>query len=126
MNKVFFSIKQFNEFKDKYPSKFIEEFVASSSPEGEGYAINLQQLKTLQDKYSSPSLGTMVSGLVEAGKIAIEHGFKKRSREEIRNCLNVCNKCDWLVKNTMRCGKCGCFLKIKTVLQNWKCPLNKW
>lgn len=42
--------------------------------------------------------------------------------------LEVCNNCDKLkIKFTTRiCGECGCILKVKAVLKQFKCPLDKW
>ena len=38
--------------------------------------------------------------------------------------LAICNSCE---KNEyMMCKECGCFLEFKVVLENSKCPVNKW
>lgn len=50
-----------------------------------------------------------------------------RSDEElIQYRLEICNSCPALNKRTMRCKKCGCFMKLKSTLKQAKCPLEKW
>lgn len=38
------------------------------------------------------------------------------------NCLN----CEFLIKATKTCKKCGCFMKEKTKLPHASCPIGKW
>jgi hypothetical protein len=40
--------------------------------------------------------------------------------------LETCMSCDYLLKMSNSCKKCGCFVHAKTLLKNSKCPLNKW
>lgn len=40
--------------------------------------------------------------------------------------LNICKGCPRFYKGTATCLECGCFMKIKTLLPESKCPLNKW
>lgn len=39
---------------------------------------------------------------------------------------NICIECPELIKLTRQCKKCGCFMAVKTKLQNAKCPIGKW
>ena len=39
---------------------------------------------------------------------------------------NICLSCPELIKLTRQCKKCGCFMAVKTKLQEAKCPLGKW
>lgn len=39
---------------------------------------------------------------------------------------NICLTCPELIKLTRQCKKCGCFMAVKTKLQEAKCPLGKW
>ena len=43
-----------------------------------------------------------------------------------QNRLRICEQCDFYIKLTQQCKKCGCFMKIKTKLKNATCPLQKW
>jgi len=50
-----------------------------------------------------------------------------RSQEEIvKSRLEICNSCEFFVKSTVQCRKCGCFMKLKTRLEKAKCPIKKW
>ena len=37
-----------------------------------------------------------------------------------------CNKCEFLLKPTNNCKKCGCFMKVKTKVATASCPIGKW
>ena len=37
-----------------------------------------------------------------------------------------CQKCEFLIKPTNNCKKCGCFMKIKTRIGASTCPEGKW
>lgn len=50
-----------------------------------------------------------------------------RSSEELSAYrLEICKGCEWFRHNTQTCRKCGCFMKLKTTLENASCPLEKW
>lgn len=40
--------------------------------------------------------------------------------------IAICQVCPSLLKITTQCKECGCFMKLKTKLQNATCPLGKW
>lgn len=40
--------------------------------------------------------------------------------------LSICQGCEFFKKSGNRCKKCGCFMKLKTHLENAKCPIGKW
>jgi hypothetical protein len=40
--------------------------------------------------------------------------------------ITICQTCPSLLKITTQCKECGCFMKLKTKLQNATCPLGKW
>jgi hypothetical protein len=40
--------------------------------------------------------------------------------------LDVCMGCDFLIKKTTTCKKCGCFMLAKTKLEKATCPIGKW
>ena len=50
----------------------------------------------------------------------------KVSDKEKNNRLNICLSCPELIKITKQCKKCGCFMELKTKLENAKCPIGKW
>ena len=50
-----------------------------------------------------------------------------RSNDEIvKSRLEICKACDYFRPKTETCRKCGCFMKLKTTLENAKCPIGKW
>lgn len=52
----------------------------------------------------------------------------RRIKDEsvIKNRMDICNSCEYLIKATKQCSKCGCFMVLKTTLANAECPENKW
>jgi len=40
--------------------------------------------------------------------------------------LSICAECPMFIHRTQQCRKCGCFMKLKTRLENAHCPLHKW
>lgn len=40
--------------------------------------------------------------------------------------FKICEECPHFLKNTKRCAKCGCFLKLKTAVPGFHCPIDKW
>jgi hypothetical protein len=50
-----------------------------------------------------------------------------RSPEELSNHrMEICKACPAYRPLTNQCKKCGCFMKLKTSLENAKCPIGKW
>jgi len=50
----------------------------------------------------------------------------KSSPELIQQRLSICNSCERFFHPTKQCKECGCFMEIKTKLQESICPLRKW
>jgi len=40
--------------------------------------------------------------------------------------MDICNKCEFFLKMTSQCKKCGCFMNIKTRIEEAYCPIGKW
>jgi hypothetical protein len=50
-----------------------------------------------------------------------------RSPEEVAQYrLEICKGCEFYRAKTNQCKKCGCFMKLKTLLEKSKCPIGKW
>lgn len=78
---------------------------------------------------SSPILATkweMMKNIVEAAKDAIASGLDVRTPEDTEKALTICAGCEYLNREQGRCGVCGCYLKVKTALTAWHCPIGKW
>jgi hypothetical protein len=62
-------------------------------------------------------------------KSAFNHakdGFKKVDEETFNQRLEICKSCEFFNSESIRCGKCGCFLNIKASWNSEKCPIDKW
>lgn len=40
--------------------------------------------------------------------------------------LDVCKNCEFYIKLTHQCKKCGCIMNVKTKLAHATCPMGKW
>jgi len=40
--------------------------------------------------------------------------------------FEICRGCEFLIKATNQCKKCGCFMNMKTKLALAACPVGKW
>jgi hypothetical protein len=44
--------------------------------------------------------------------------------------LQICDSCPLLIRSesigTSRCGDCGCFVYVKSLLKDFTCPQGKW
>jgi hypothetical protein len=50
----------------------------------------------------------------------------KSTDEIVKSRLEICKSCEYFRPKTETCRKCGCFMKLKTTLENAKCPIDKW
>jgi hypothetical protein len=48
------------------------------------------------------------------------------SREQRQARLQACVECPSLFRPTYTCKECGCFVKVKSALPMFTCPLGKW
>jgi hypothetical protein len=48
------------------------------------------------------------------------------SEKIFKDRINTCLSCDRLIKKTMQCKECGCFMNLKAKLPHATCPLDKW
>ena len=50
-----------------------------------------------------------------------------RSGAELKESrLAICRTCEYFKPALEKCRKCGCFMRLKTELENAKCPIGKW
>lgn len=54
------------------------------------------------------------------------NNYITNSIEKSKERLDICNVCEFLNKEKVQCTKCGCFMKLKTVIPTAKCPIGKW
>ena len=48
------------------------------------------------------------------------------SKEEAARRLDICRTCPFVIKATLQCKKCKCFMKAKTTLAHATCPVGNW
>jgi len=53
-------------------------------------------------------------------------GAPNCSTEDYKARLLTCDGCVHLMRNAMRCGKCGCLVEHKAKWKTTSCPENKW
>jgi len=65
-------------------------------------------------------------GLIEGvrNKIVPSEELKPIIEETAKERMAICDACEW--KRGTRCGKCGCFLVLKTRCLSCECPIQKW
>lgn len=52
---------------------------------------------------------------------------KLRTSDEIaKTRYDLCKSCEFFAPLTTQCHKCGCIMKVKTLLKNAECPVGKW
>lgn len=50
----------------------------------------------------------------------------KMSEELAHKRMEQCLSCEHLIQLTKQCKKCGCFMPLKTKLEDATCPIGKW
>tara|TARA_R110002020_G_scaffold215886_2_gene423190 strand:+ start:208 stop:741 length:534 start_codon:yes stop_codon:yes gene_type:complete len=73
-------------------------------------------------KPKAPSIFTMAKNF--AGELAeyIKQGAPNVSNKQYQERLEACNTCPHLLKESMRCGLCGCMLEHKAKWKTTTCP----
>lgn len=73
-----------------------------------------------------PSILQQAKNFAGAAAQHVLGGMKNASNEEKNRRLDICKKCPHLIREEMRCGKCGCFLETKASWQTSSCPIGQW
>ena len=67
-----------------------------------------------------------VVSITKALAIQIAAGCPIASDKEQEERHKVCQGCEFFKKEEYKCGKCGCFLKLKIPLGTSECPIGLW
>ena len=43
-----------------------------------------------------------------------------------RSRMDICESCEFFIPLTTQCMKCGCFMTLKTKIDEAFCPIHKW
>lgn len=54
------------------------------------------------------------------------NGSPRSSEDVAAERFSICKGCEFFYKPTQVCKKCGCFMNLKTKLEDAKCPIGKW
>ncbi len=72
----------------------------------------------------------MSYNLIDFAKELLTGSLQQVDETTWKQRAELCMNCEHRIKTPLtklgNCGKCGCFLDIKTTLKNASCPLNKW
>lgn len=49
-----------------------------------------------------------------------------KNKDQVDERISICEKCEFFIKITKQCSKCGCFMNLKTRLTDASCPEGKW
>ena len=52
--------------------------------------------------------------------------FMLHDQDIIDRRFSICQGCEHFISSTNRCKICKCFLRLKTKLSNFQCPVGKW
>lgn len=56
----------------------------------------------------------------------VDPNTKYAEKEVSEKRYSICLTCPEFLKATKQCKKCGCFMALKTKLENAECPIGKW
>lgn len=73
-----------------------------------------------------PTTTEMAKNFMKAAASHIANGMKNASEDKIQERLSICDACEFKIRESNRCGKCGCFLGKKTQWESSTCPIGKW
>ena len=73
------------------------------------------------DEYAKKNENLDLRGISKRFKSVLLH-----DQDVIDKRWDECQKCEFLLKPTNNCTKCGCFMKVKTKVATARCPIGKW
>ena len=79
-----------------------------------------------EQQEETPSLFKMIRTFGKELTEYIKQGAPNVTPEDYAIRLDTCMKCDKLIKQSMRCGACGCKLEYKARWRTSDCQENKW
>jgi len=81
-----------------------------------------------EKKLKLPSIFSMAKSFTAELAKYVKEGAPNVSSENYIERLKICNACPFLIKEKMRCGKCGCLVEHKAKWKTADCPNvpSKW
>lgn len=77
-------------------------------------------------KSKPPGIWTMAKSFGKDLAKYIKEGAPNVSQEDYIARLSDCNSCEHIIRDKMRCGKCGCLIEHKAKWKTTTCPIGKW
>tara|TARA_R100001510_G_C7618614_1_gene180068 strand:- start:186 stop:485 length:300 start_codon:yes stop_codon:yes gene_type:complete len=77
-------------------------------------------------KVKPPGIWAMAKSFSRDLTKYVKEGAPNVTEKDYRQRLSDCNSCEYLIKEKMRCGKCGCLIEHKAKWKTTTCPINKW
>jgi uncharacterized paraquat-inducible protein A len=87
----------------------------------------IQKLAGSNKMPSIPAMaGNLTKSVINNAKSVISGNSLKTSPEEANRRLSICKGCEFFNSQQERCGKCGCYMAVKTYMKAERCPVGKW
>lgn len=89
----------------------------------------VQESEPIKEEHEQPKLPSLISqakNFIQSATKHIADGGTEVDQETLRQRLEICDGCEFLIRDSMRCGACGCFLNAKAKWRTSSCPKNKW
>jgi hypothetical protein len=139
------NIKKLKEKSSERRDGYVQDVLSKGVVTGDFLEIKPAEYKKLLEKYNPsalmpitsnccskklPPMTTQIKNVMSsAGKVvsAVMNGSRVMAdKDEVEKRKNVCNQCEFLIKEKGRCSKCGCFYAKKIMLDTEKCPMDFW
>lgn len=79
-----------------------------------------------KEEVKLPSTAKMAANFLQSAAKHAMNGMGTVPEEVQQARLEICHGCEYFLKESNRCGSCGCFLGTKTKWSTSSCPLGKW
>lgn len=87
----------------------------------------IQKLASSNKMPSLPAMaGNLTKSIANNVKSVMSGNSLKTTTEDANRRLNICKGCEFFNSQQERCGKCGCFMAVKTYMKAERCPVGKW
>lgn len=125
-------VKLFSFNKDRTPKNTEVEVHVNKPPPSEVKPLRTEDIPTppVAPKLALPSLKEMAFSITQAVKDSLvqaaTNGYVITNNTKLAKRMNICSECEFLIAESSRCSKCGCYMNVKTRLDASKCPIGKW
>jgi hypothetical protein len=104
---------------DRNLEKIRKQRESSEAPKGKAVTPPAKAVKP-------PSVFKMIKSFGKDLSAYVKAGAPSCSEKDYKERLLTCDACPHLMRNMMRCGKCGCLVEHKAKWKTTTCPDSKW